>query len=348
MTTPPPIRTPYLIFLGDVSDPIMAKTGSGVAYWRPEICRGELTLPGGSISLGLPQMGLKEAREAGVGTLVIGVANSGGFLPQHWQETLADALEAGLDLASGLHARLSEIPEIAELAARLGRTIHDVRHPSRAFPVGTGRARSGKRLLTVGTDCAVGKMYASLAIERELRARGVAADFRATGQTGIFIAGEGVSVDAVVSDFVSGATELLSPDAADDHWDIVEGQGSLFHPAYAGVTLGLIHGSQPDALIICHEAGRAHLHEYEDFATPPLALAIARNVEAARLTNPDCRCVGISVNTSRLSEPEALSYLKETSEVLGLPCVDPVRTGVAALVDHLLEQSNAEPLVASR
>src|SRR6185503_8511421 len=168
-------------------------------------------------------------------------------------------------------------------------------------PVASGRRRTGRRLLTVGTDCAVGKKYTALALARELRARGVDATFRATGQTGILIAGSGIPIDAVVSDFVAGAAETLSPDAAPDHWDVVEGQGSLFHPAYAGVTLGLVHGTQPDLLVLCHEASRREIDDYPDHPIPLLAEALRRYREAAALTNPGVEWLGVSLNTGGLA-----------------------------------------------
>jgi uncharacterized NAD-dependent epimerase/dehydratase family protein len=196
--------------------------------------------------------------------------------------------------------------------------------------------RAGKRLLTVGTDCSIGKMFTALALEKEMLARGLKADFRATGQTGIFIAGDGVSIDAVVSDFVSGAVEWLTPAGDPDHWDAIEGQGSLFHASYAGVTLALIHGAQPDALVMCHEPTRAHMRGLPNYKLPDLELCIERNVEAARLTNPAARCVGVSVNTEALDDAAARDYLAQTEARLGLPCVDPVRTGVGAIVDRLM------------
>jgi len=330
------LESPYLLFLGDVQDRIMAKTAAGVAYWRPDICVGEVGLPDCTVTLGLPKVTPAQGVAFGARTLVVGVANAGGHISERWTGLLLEALEAGLDIASGLHSRIADVPILAEAALRRGRRIDDIRHPRQAIPIGRGSPRSGQRLLTVGTDCAVGKMYASLAIAREMTDRGVTARFRATGQTGIFITGEGVCVDAVVSDFISGAVEALSPEMPADQWDVIEGQGSLFHPAYAGVTLGLIHGSQPDAIVVCHEAGRDRMHEFDDFATPSLELAIARNLEAARLTNPHVRCVGVSMNTSRLAAEDAQALMTATSKTLGLPCVDPVRTGVAAIVDRLL------------
>jgi uncharacterized NAD-dependent epimerase/dehydratase family protein len=202
--------------------------------------------------------------------------------------------------------------------------------------VANGVKRRGRRLLTVGTDCSVGKMFASLAIEREMKARGMKADFRATGQTGIFIAGDGVSVDAVVADFISGAAEWLSPDNDDDHWDVVEGQGSLFHASYAGVSLGLLHGSQPDALVLCHEPGRPHMRGLPRVAPPGLAECIETNLAAARLTNPAVRFVGMSFNTSKLDAVEAARVCGAAEDELGLPCVDAWRDGAGRIVDTLV------------
>jgi uncharacterized NAD-dependent epimerase/dehydratase family protein len=204
--------------------------------------------------------------------------------------------------------------------------------------VGTGIKRSGKRLLTVGTDCALGKKYTALAIEQEMVNRGWSADFRATGQTGIMIAGRGIPLDAVVADFASGAAEVLSPDAPDDHWDVIEGQGSIFHPGFAAVSMGLLYGSQPDAIVVCTEAGRTHIKAWDRFELPSIDAVISRTIDIGRQVNPDITCVGISVNTSPVSGDEArLAYLADLSAEYGVPAVDPLLTGVAAIVDHLAE-----------
>ncbi|MDR6625852.1 DUF1611 domain-containing protein [Caulobacter segnis] len=328
---------PCLMFLADV-DRVSAKTALGVAHWRPDACVGQLRLPGGEVDLGLPDMSPRAAKAAGARSLLIGVANAGGFIPPRWEAVLIEALEAGLDLVSGLHTRLASLPRVRETADRLGRRLFEAREADPRFSVvGEGAKRGGRRLLTVGTDCAVGKMYAALALTKELKARGVDADFRATGQTGIFIAGSGAPIDAIVSDFVAGAAEVLSPPAADDHWDIIEGQGSLFHPAYAGVTLGLLHGSQPDALVLCHDATRTTIDGLETFPTPSLAEAAELNLRLARLTNSDVRLAGVCVNTSRLSPEAAAAYMRGVTAELGVPCCDPVRAGVAAIVDGIVE-----------
>jgi uncharacterized NAD-dependent epimerase/dehydratase family protein len=330
-------QPPYLLYIAQATDPISAKTARGIAVWRPEHALGQLRSPGSTIDLGVPDMTIAEAAAAGARTMIVGVANAGGVMAP---ETVADviaALEAGMDVASGLHERLADQPEIAARAASLGRTLWDVRDPPKRLKVGNGRRRPGKRLLTVGTDCSVGKMYTTLALEREMHARGLVADFRATGQTGILIAGAGMPIDAVVADFISGAVEQLSPSREDSGWDLIEGQGSLFHPSYAGVSLGLLHGAQPDALVLCHEAGRTMMRHMREHRVPPLGLCLERNLEAARLTNPDVIAVGIALNTQGLSDEDAAAACQGAENALGLPCQDPVRHGVGRIVDRLAQ-----------
>jgi len=330
------IAAPYLLFLGDAPDQLAAKTADGIAHWRPESCVGQIRLPGCKADLGLKDLTLEQGKDAGAKTLVIGVANRGGVISAAWQETLLKALDLGYDLAAGLHNRLADVPSLAERAKRLGRHLFDVRQPDREFAVASGAPRAGKRCLAVGTDCSVGKMYTSLALERELKKRSVKADFRATGQTGILIAGSGVSVDAVVADFISGATEFLSPANDPDHWDLVEGQGSLFHASYAGVSLGLLHGAQAHALVMCTEPNRPHMRGLPNTKLPGLRECIALNEMCARLTNPAARVIGFAANTSHMDQAAADRWLKATEDEFGLPAVDPVRTGVAKLVDRLL------------
>ncbi len=336
MFDPGALRMPYLLFVGDAADGLDGKTAAGIAHWRPENCAGQLRLPGAGLDTGFPDMTVAEAASAGVGTLVIGTAPVGGALPEAWVEYCVAALAAGIDVAGGLHARLGAIPVLAQAAARAGARVIDVRDPPPGLPCGTGRRRAGRRLLSVGTDCCVGKMYSTLAIHREMAARGMNATFRATGQTGILIAGAGVPIDAVVADFVSGAAEQLAPANAPGHWDVIEGQGSLFHPAYAAVSLGLLHGAQADALVLCHELGRERIDgDYPDYPIPDLAEVLALNLTLARRTNPGCRLVGLSVNSSRLDADRAGAEMAALSQRFGVPVVDPVRTGAAAIVDHL-------------
>ena len=329
------IRDPYLLFLGDAADQLAAKTAQGIAHWRPEKAVGQMRLAGCNADLGLRDMTLDEAAEAGAKTLVVGVANRGGVISQAWIAVLERALILGMDLAAGLHNRLADVPSLAAVAEQHGRRLFDVRHPSETFEVGNGRKRGGKRLLTVGTDCSVGKMYASLALEREMQAAGMKAEFRATGQTGILIAGSGVSVDAVVADFISGAVEWLSPANDPDHWDLIEGQGSLFHPSFAGVSMGLLHGAQPDALVMCHEPTRTHMRGVPEYPIPGLKACVEANLEAAKLTNPAARFVGVAVNTSAMPEGEAAPLLDHIQRDLGLPAVDPFKDGCAPILERL-------------
>ena len=323
------LPAPYLLFLGDVTEPGYAKTAFGLRDWARDLCVGEFACADGTVSTGLPRLTPREAHARGARSLVIGVANTGGIIKSNWLPSLVSALEAGLDIVSGMHSRLRESRELKTTAERLGRQLIDVRQPPSGIPVGTGRKRTGKRLLTVGTDCALGKKYTALALTAAFRKRGVDADFRATGQTGIMIAGSGLPMDAVVSDFLSGAAEMLSPDAHPAHWDVIEGQGSLSHPAYAGVSLGILHGSQPDIFVLCHEPSRSHLLGYPGFPTPPLADAIALNLKCGALTNPSIRCGGLSFNTSALSVAEADAVMRDAAQALGLPVADPIRGGPA-------------------
>ena len=330
------IPQPYLLFLGDTVEPGYAKTAFGLRDWAPDKCVGEYVLPGATVTTGLARMTPVQAQAAGAGALVIGVANSGGFIPASWVPALVEALEAGLDIAAGMHMRLSAIPQLKETAARLGRRLIDVRDPPANIPIGTGLKRSGKRLLTVGTDCALGKKYAALSIARAFRDRGVDADFRATGQTGIMIAGSGIPMDSVVADFAAGAAEMLSPDAAPGHWDVVEGQGSILHPAYAGVSLSLLHGSQPDIFVVCDDPSRERLLGDEEFAVPSVEEIIELTIRLGARTNPAIRCGGVCLNTSALLEDEAANLIARESDRLGVPVADPVRGG--ASFDRLIDE----------
>ena len=327
---------PYLLYLGQAADDLAIKTARGLAFWRPEWCVGQHRHPDCRYTLGLPDMGFAEAREAGANTMVIGTANAGGVMAQETVAEIVEALNAGLNVIAGLHQKLRDNPYIVAAARRNGRVLYDARDFTRNLPVGNGRKRAGHRLLTIGTDCSVGKMYTTLALERSMRKRGLIADFRATGQTGIFVAGGGIPVDSVVADFISGAAEWISPAREDGGWDLIEGQGSLFHPSYAGVSLGLLHGSQPDALVLCHEPTRRHMRGLPDSPVPDLKRCLDANIEAARLTNPAVKAVGIALNTSNLSEHEAQAMCREISGRLQLPCEDPVTMGVEGIVDSLL------------
>ncbi|MCB1333233.1 MAG: DUF1611 domain-containing protein [Roseivivax sp.] len=329
------IETPYLLFLGDAPDPLAAKVAQGIRDWRPDNCVGQLRLPGCNADMGLTDMTLDEARAAGARTVVIGVANRGGVISQSWKRVLVEALEQGFDLASGLHNLLRDEADLRAAAAAHGRTLHDVRVPSVAYPIANGIKRAGKRCLAVGTDCSVGKMYTALCMDREMRERGMKATFRATGQTGILITGNGVPLDAVIADFMAGSVEWLTPDNDPDHWDLIEGQGSLFHVSFSGVTLALIHGGQPDALILSHEPTRTHMRGLPGYALPSLEALRDTALPLARVANPECQVVGCSINTKSMPEAEARAYLAEVEQRMGLPATDPFRFGAGKLVDAL-------------
>ena len=330
------IETPYLLFLGDAPDQLAAKVAQGIRDWRPENAVGQFRLPGCGADVGLTDMTLAQARDAGARTLVIGVANRGGVISQDWKDVLVQALEMGYDLASGLHNLLREDRDLMAAAQTHGGTLHDVRVPTDAYPIANGKKRSGKRVLAVGTDCSVGKMYTALALDDAMRKRGLKSTFRATGQTGILITGHGVPLDAVIADFMAGSVEYLTPDNDPDHWDIIEGQGSLFHLSFSGVTMALIHGGQPDALILSHEPIRKTMRGLPDHGLPSLETLRDTALPLARVANPSCQVVGITVNTQHLSEEEATTYLREVEQRMGVPAIDPFRHGADRLVDALV------------
>jgi uncharacterized NAD-dependent epimerase/dehydratase family protein len=335
------LEAPYLIYLGDCPDMLHAKTGAGIVHWRPERCAGQMRLADCPVDLGLPEMTLQDAKKAGIKTVVVGVAPMGGQIPEHWIPQLVELAAAGLDIAAGVHSKLADIPDLVAAATGGGASLIDVRNPPDGIPVGDGRLRPGKRVLMVGTDCAVGKKYSALALHRELERRGINTTFRATGQTGIMIAGEGIPIDSVVADFISGAAQVLSPDNEDDHWDVIEGQGSLLNPSYSGVSLGLLHGSQPDAIVLCHDAERLEIDESGgDYPIPSLDEVIDDALRMARITRGTCFCAGVSVNTSSMNDFDRDIYLSKLQSELGLPCVDPVATGMSPVANFLLKHTS--------
>jgi uncharacterized NAD-dependent epimerase/dehydratase family protein len=332
------LRKPYLLYLGDAALKSDCKTAFGLRDWCGDDVIGEWSLPGSPVTLDLPRLAPAQAARQGAGSIVVGVAPTGGVLPAQWLDDLEAALVAGLDVVSGLHTRLTSFPRLVAAAAAHGVRLCDVRHSNTDYPVASGRKRAGKRVLTVGTDCALGKKYTALALARALQDQHIPATFRATGQTGLMIAGSGIAVDALVADFLAGAAESLSPDNASDHWDVIEGQGSLFHPAYAAVTLGLLHGSQPDAIVLCHAPERLTIEEYPDFPIPPLRDVIDAYLQAGRLTNARIRCAGLSINSSTLDEVAWQAYRVRLEHELGLPVCDPMRGGVNAIATALLAE----------
>lgn len=321
------LPAPYLLFLGDCTEEGYAKTAFGLRDWAPDKCVGELVISGGTVTAGLTRLSPAEAKARGARSLVIGIANTGGIIAPNWLPSLIEVLEAGLDIVSGMHNKLDDQPLLKEKAERLGRRLIDVRTPPAGIQVATGEKRSGKRLLTVGTDCALGKKYTALAIARGLTERGVRADFRATGQTGIMIAGSGIPMDAVIADFAAGAAEMLSPAADPSHWDVIEGQGSLLHPSYAGVSLALLHGSQPDVIVASQDLSRATLLGHPDFPVPRVEEVIELNLRLGARTNPSIRCAGVTMNTASLDSEAAGELLDRESWRLGIPVADPIRGG---------------------
>jgi uncharacterized NAD-dependent epimerase/dehydratase family protein len=273
--------------------------------------------------------------------VLIGIAPVGGRLPEHWRTWLAEAIDAGCDIWSGLHTFLADDPMLVEKAHARGRKLLDLRRPPAGIPVATGLAKDVDALvvLTVGTDCNVGKMTAQLQLVEKLRARGRRTTFVATGQTGIMIEGWGISVDAVVSDFTAGAAEqLVLQGSKDADIVLVEGQGSINHPGYSGVTLSLLHGSCPDALILCHQASRVYVGDYREGAwvkIPPLTDYIRWYEDIGSAVHPT-RVIGICLNTYDMDEPAARAAIAKAAEETGLPCTDPVRFDPAPLVDALL------------
>ena len=331
------LKKPYVLFLGDVEDDLAAKVAHGIADWRPNNCVGQIKLPGCKASTTLPTLTLESAIENGAKTLIMGVVNRGGGISRSWYDTLIKAAKLGLDIASGLHQLLSSVPHLSDIAAKNGVMLYEARIPSCPNIIATAEPRSGKRLLTVGTDCSVGKMYTALAIEKAFKERGIAVDFRATGQTGILIDGSGVPIDAVTADFMSGAIEQLCPANDSDHWDIIEGQGSLFHPSFAGVSLGLLHGAQASDLILCHEPTRTHMRGLPNMPLPLIKDCINANLRAARLVNPNVRFAGIAINSVALNEKDTSRITEELTQEFDLLTFDPIKHGVDALLEILLQ-----------
>jgi uncharacterized NAD-dependent epimerase/dehydratase family protein len=329
------IPAPYLIYLGDVTDEACCKTGYGLVHWASERTIGQFRSNEDTVSVGLCDMTFEEAVAAGAKSLIIGIADFGGRLAQSWHGDLINAANAGLNVVSGGHQKLAEIPGLCDAAKKAGVKLVEIRNPNIKFPIGTGIKRTGRRLLTVGTDCALGKKYTALTIAKEMRARGMNADYRATGQTGIMIVGNGLPIDSIISDFVSGAAEALSPDASANHWDIIEGQGSLIHPGYAGVTLGLLHGSQPDEIVLCHDSRLEYIQDYPHVKIPPLAEVIELYLVTGRLTNPEIRCSAISLHTGSMTDKERNDALARVKDETGLIVFDPVSTGADEFIDYL-------------
>jgi len=290
----------------------------------------------------IPVVGsMREGLALGPTAVLIGIAPQGGRMPAEWRAWLAEALDHGCDLWSGLHTFLSDDPLLAEKARTQGRRILDLRRPPPDLPIASGLAKTVEPLvvLTVGTDCNVGKMTAQLQLVRRLNDRGVRTRFVATGQTGIMIEGWGIAVDAVVADFIAGAAERLVLEGSKDADVIlVEGQGSINHPGYSGVTLGLLHGSCPDALILCHQCTREYIGDYRQAAwlrIPPLTEYIRLYETIGSAVHPT-KVIGISLNTYDMTDAEARHACEAAARETGLPATDPVRFDPAPLVDAVV------------
>jgi uncharacterized NAD-dependent epimerase/dehydratase family protein len=325
---------------GYSQDPHYGKTARGVMRYRPEQIVAILDSEhAGETLQGFPVVGtVEEALQLGPTTALVGVVTAGGRFPPAWRELLKLCIESGLDVENGLHEFISEDAELAALAESHGVELRDLRKPPPGLNVSTGENLSHDRkvVLTVGSDCAIGKMTVALELDAELRRREVRSEFVPTGQTGIAIAGWGLSIDAVVADFLAGASEQLVLEGISRGGEVllVEGQGSLLHPAYSGVTLGLLHGSAPHALVLCHKAGQRFVDEDERFPMPPLS-AVVELYERSSLLARRARVVVIALNTRDLDEDAARQAVAAARAETGLPSDDPVRFGPAGIADSV-------------
>jgi uncharacterized NAD-dependent epimerase/dehydratase family protein len=342
----------FLILADGDFDPETSKTANSVIRFQPDrvvavldrVTAGQTVQDILGFGGAIPIVGsMDEGLALGPTAVLIGIAPMGGRLPPEWRLWLADALDAGCDIVSGLHTFLNDDTLLAERAKANGRTITDIRRPPADLPVGDGRARHTEafRVLTVGTDCNVGKMTAQLQLVQGLKDAGLRTRFVATGQTGIMIEGWGIAVDAVVADFVAGAAEWLTVEGSRNaDVVLVEGQGSINHPGYSGVTVGLMHGSCPDAMILCHQTSRQYIGDYREAAwlrIPPLSHYVTLYESVGAAVHPT-RVIGISLNTFDLSDVEARRACERAQQETGLPATDPVRFDAAPLVNAIADE----------
>ncbi|MBA3841742.1 MAG: DUF1611 domain-containing protein [Actinobacteria bacterium] len=336
----PAARKLLILAEGFSGDPHFGKTARGVIRYRPDDVVALLDSQRvGETQDGFPIVGtVADALPLEPTTALVGVATQGGRFPQAWRELLKDSIVAGLDLESGLHEFVSDDPELVELAAAHGVELRDLRKPPPGLdvPTGTNLTQAATSILTVGSDCAIGKMTVSLELDREARRRGLRSEFVPTGQTGIAIAGWGISVDAVIADFIAGAAEQLVVDGAARGGEVlfVEGQGSLLHPAYSGVTLGLIHGSAPHGYVLCHLAGERYVDGDDRFPIPPLHEVVSLHEQISLLPRR-AKVHAVALNTRQLDEAAARQAIAEAEADTGLPTDDPVRFGAEKLFDAL-------------
>jgi uncharacterized NAD-dependent epimerase/dehydratase family protein len=339
----------YLILAeGKSRDPHYGKTARGVIRYAPEKVVAVLDSERpGTTHEGFPIVGrVADALQYKPTTALVGVATAGGRFPPAWRELLKDCIEHGLDVENGLHQRVSEDPELAELAANKGVELRDLRKPPDDLNVPTGENLdvSAHVVLTVGSDCAIGKMTVAVELDREARRRGIASVFVPTGQTGIAIAGWGIAVDAVVADFIAGAAERLVLEGVERGGEVlwVEGQGALSHPQFSGVTLGLYHGSAPHALVLCHRAGQRFVNDDPRFPIPPLRDLVELHEQIALIARPS-PVVALALNTHELQDDSALAAIEDAEAETGLPADDPVRFGAGKVVDAVLSRLEVAP-----
>jgi uncharacterized NAD-dependent epimerase/dehydratase family protein len=331
-------RRLLLLAEGRSDDPHFGKTARGVLRYRPHdvVAILDSTRAGQELD-GFPVVAtVAEALRHEPTVALVGVATQGGRFPPAWRELLKEAIAAGLDVESGLHEFVSDDAELAALAQRHGVELRDLRRPPPDLNVPTGEnlTHPARTILTVGSDCAIGKMTVALELDREARRRGIRSEFVPTGQTGIAIAGWGISVDAVVADFLAGAAERLVLEGVRRGGELlfVEGQGSLLHPAYSGVTLGLVHGSAPHGYVLCHLAGATVVDGDGRFPIPPLRELVELHERTSLLARP-ARVLAIALNTRLLDEPAARAAVAAAEADTGLPAGDPVRFGAGALLE---------------
>jgi uncharacterized NAD-dependent epimerase/dehydratase family protein len=329
---------------GFSADPHYGKTGRGVMRYRPEDVVAVLdSTRAGETHEGFPVVGsVADALAFEPTTALVGVATQGGRFPAAWRDLLKDCIANGLDIESGLHEFISDDPELAGLAAAAGVELRDLRKPPPGLNVPTGGnlTHSASTVLLVGSDCAIGKMTVALELDAEAKRRGLASEFVPTGQTGIAIAGWGIAVDAVVSDFIAGAAEQLVLEGVSRGGDLlfVEGQGSVLHPAYSGVTLGLIHGSAPHSYVLCHMSGQEFVDDDERFPMPSLSTLIELHERLSLLARP-AKVTAIALNTRLLDDDAARAAIAAAETETGLQADDPVRYGATRLLDAVLEAS---------
>ena len=329
-----------------------AKTASGVLRYRPEVvcCVIDSQTAGRSLKqmLGMPVetpivANLQEALQYQPDCLLLGIATTGGFMPPEWKTLILDAINHKMHVISGLHMFLNDDPDLVKAAQQNGVTLWDVRQPPKERSVASMKAAELKNhtILAVGTDCGVGKMSAMIECNVEMKKRGYRSSFLPTGQTGILITGKGIPLDRIIGDFMAGAVEQMILEEADDAdylW--VEGQGSVIHPGYSGVTLALIHGTLPEMMLMCHQADRKFVDDNPLLPYPPMDEFIKLHEQLVQKMRPT-KFIGIAVNTFYLKETEAIAYLEELEKLTGLPTTDPVRFGAGKIVDSILKHTES-------